>query len=254
MIKSMMTAFSIFSRIPVPHFEWKEEDMRYTLCFLPLIGAVTGLIMYGSLYLIDVLALPLMARVCIVSLIPLIVTGGFHMDGYMDVKDAQNSFGSVEEKLRILKDPHIGAFAVISFAGFSMIWLGSLSVIFDRGLKSYIPLAGVFVLSRCGCAISSLVLKKAKDEGMLNKETLRAGKREILILSIELTAALLVAAICDAYAAAALGTVLLLFFIFYRHKTYTEFGGVTGDTAGYFVCAGELVMIFTLALYSLTGL
>ena len=42
-IKSFFIAFSIYSKIPVPQFAWKEEDMRYTLCFFPWVGAVIGL-------------------------------------------------------------------------------------------------------------------------------------------------------------------------------------------------------------------
>ena len=33
LLKGLIIAFSMYSRIPVPQFEWKEEDMRYTLCF-----------------------------------------------------------------------------------------------------------------------------------------------------------------------------------------------------------------------------
>ena len=43
----------------------------------------------------------------------LLVTGGIHMDGYMDTMDALHSYGNREKKLEILKDSHIGAFAVI---------------------------------------------------------------------------------------------------------------------------------------------
>ena len=30
-IKSVIVSFSMYSKIPMPQFEWKEEDMRYML-------------------------------------------------------------------------------------------------------------------------------------------------------------------------------------------------------------------------------
>ena len=59
----------------------------------------------------------------------LLVTGGIHMDGYMDTMDALHSYGSREKKLEILKDSHIGAFAVImtvphlqTYTAFLLFW------------------------------------------------------------------------------------------------------------------------------------
>ncbi len=248
-IRSMLAAFSLYSRIPVPCFQWTMEGMRYILCFLPLIGAVIGLTEYGCLYLCHVLGLPIIAKVCVLSLVPLITTGGFHVDGYMDVKDALGSYKTKEEKLKIMKDPHIGAFAVIGFGIFSLVWIGALSVICDRdlsGINTALPF--IFVLSRTGAAISSLSLKKAKDEGMLKNETGNSGRGELVITILELI--LCVAALClaDPVIAELLVVTLVIFFIYYRHMVYREFGGVTGDTAGYFVCGSELAMLFMLAV------
>ena len=36
LLKAMAIAFSIYSKIPVPQFEWKEEDMEYMMCFFPV--------------------------------------------------------------------------------------------------------------------------------------------------------------------------------------------------------------------------
>ena len=37
---SFKIAFSMYSKIPMPQSEWSKENMRYVMCFLPLIGAV----------------------------------------------------------------------------------------------------------------------------------------------------------------------------------------------------------------------
>ena len=46
-VKAIIIAFSMYSIIPMPQFEWKDEDMKYILCFFPWVGAVIG----GCVYL-----------------------------------------------------------------------------------------------------------------------------------------------------------------------------------------------------------
>lgn len=41
-VKAMIIAFSMYSQIPMPQFQWKDEDMKYMLCSFPWIGAVIG--------------------------------------------------------------------------------------------------------------------------------------------------------------------------------------------------------------------
>ena len=42
-LKALCIAFSIYSKIPVPIFDWKEKEMKYQLIFFPWVGAVIGL-------------------------------------------------------------------------------------------------------------------------------------------------------------------------------------------------------------------
>ena len=110
-IKSFFIAFSIYSKIPVPQFAWKEEDMRYTLCFFPWVGAVIGLCFLLWNRFAGVYGIPSTARAAVGAVLPLAISGGFHADGFMDTMDALHSYRDRERKLEILKDSHIGAFA-----------------------------------------------------------------------------------------------------------------------------------------------
>ena len=40
-------------------------------------------------------------------------------------------------------------------------------------------------------------------------------------------------------------------FIYYRHMAYKEFGGVTGDLAGYLLCVSELCMTMVAGVIAL---
>ena len=57
-------------------------------------------------------------------MIPIIITGGIHLDGLLDTADALSSYKSMEEKLEILKDSHTGAFAIIVGGAWFILALG----------------------------------------------------------------------------------------------------------------------------------
>ena len=223
-IKSFFIAFSIYSKIPVPQFAWKEEDMRYTLCFFPWVGAV----------------------------LPLAISGGFHADGFMDTMDALHSYRDRERKLEILKDSHIGAFAVICFVMYELIYLGAVSMITEK--EQILVLAAGFFLSRTLSGIGVVSLRCAKTNGMLYQFASEAHRRVVLTalyLQLVLCVGLMLAVSVKtgALACAAAG----LTYAYYRQKSYREFGGITGDLAGYFVTLCEGVMAVLVAVAGLIG-
>ena len=46
LIQACLIAISMYSKIPVPRVEWKEKNMKYAMCFFPVIGVVIGICMY----------------------------------------------------------------------------------------------------------------------------------------------------------------------------------------------------------------
>lgn len=243
-LKSLVIAFSIYSKIPVLQFEWKEEDMRYTLCFFPWIGALIG----GSIYFWSCLCSRLdIGKLCytlIGTAIPLMITGGFHVDGFMDTMDAFHSYQPKEKKLEILKDSHIGAFAVIMIAMYGLIYLGAFSEITDDKLLKIV--CGGFFLSRCLSGISVVSFPSAKKDGMLY---LFASSSQKVIVKWSLCLQSIVC-ICfmlwqSVYAGMIVAAVAFLSFAYYYHRTKKELGGITGDTAGYFVliCEGSMIAV-----------
>ena len=237
----------MYSKIPMPQFEWKDEDMKYMLCFFPWIGAVIG----GCIYLWGMICekyeISLLCYTLIGTAIPLLITGGFHADGFMDTMDAFCSYQLREKKLEILKDSHIGAFAVIELIVYGLLYMAAFSEIQDKNLLQ-IVCAGFF-LSRCLSGISVVSFPSAKKEGLLYSFASKAGKNTVKIvlclqgaLSVlfmlwrSLTGGMIVAA-------AALGV-----FVYYGYRSKKELGGITGDTAGYFVLLCECGMLAAAAV------
>ncbi len=87
--------------------------MRYMMCFFPLIGVVIGVLLQGLGILCTWLSFGDTMRGASFVLLSVLVTGGIHMDGFLDTTDALSSWQPREKKLEILKDSHAGAFAII---------------------------------------------------------------------------------------------------------------------------------------------
>ncbi len=243
-IKAIIILFSMYSKIPMPQFAWKNEDMKYMLCFFPWVGAVIGVCVYLWRIICDRFAVGALCYTVIGTAIPLLVTGGFHVDGFMDTMDAFHSYQPREQKLEILKDSHIGAFAVIMLGIYGLFYLGAFSEIQDKDLLQ-IVCAG-FALARILSGISVVSFPSAKKEGLLY---LFAGsaQKNIVKGSLYLQGALCVAfMLWRSLLAGSMITVAAIgAFVYYYYRCRRELGGITGDTAGYFVllCEGSMMAV-----------
>lgn len=114
LLRSLAMAFSMYSILPAPRVEWKAENMRYAFCFFPLIGVVIGAAEFGWLWLCRLFGVGPGLTAAVATAIPVLLSGGIHLDGFCDTSDALASHAPAERKLEIMKDPHIGAFGVMA--------------------------------------------------------------------------------------------------------------------------------------------
>lgn len=242
--RNLFAAFSFYSRIPVPAKWIGSGKTKYMLAFLPVIGLLIGAGEFLFFLLCDKLALSTPCMILGYSALPLLVTGGFHLDGFFDVEDAVRSYRSREEKLKILKDPHIGAFAVIAFVTYALLWGFALFFILERASRGVLMiLCLLFFIARAACGISSLVFPCAKPDGLLKEETKDCKIGMLVALILQLLAGLAFAVITDWRSAGWIIVMLALFFPYYAFFCRKHFGGITGDCAGFFVTVSELVML-----------
>ena len=61
-LRTIITAFAMFSALPVPQTEWNRENLRFSLCAFPLVGAVIGGACWLFSLICDTLALPVFLR------------------------------------------------------------------------------------------------------------------------------------------------------------------------------------------------
>lgn len=256
MLKSLVVAFSTYSKIPMPHIEWDEKSMKYSMCWFPLVGAVIGLASTGCFYGLSFLAVEPVLQAVILAVLPVLISGGIHMDGFLDTIDARSSYRSMEERLQILKDPHTGAFTIIYGMVYMLLSVGLFSEITEEQIAF---VAVGYVYSRILSGLSVVTFRKAKKDGMLASSARASDKSVKWILLAELIiciAGILAMGITTrspegiGYAlgcvAAGLGS-----FFYYRHMAYKWFGGTTGDLAGYFlqVCEGMILAVLVVVKY-----
>ena len=99
-MKALLMAFSMYSRLPVPDFVWEEEDRKKAMCFFPLIGVLAGAAFFLVCLFMERLGAGPVFKGALLTAVPLLATGGIHMDGFLDTCDARASWGDREKKLR----------------------------------------------------------------------------------------------------------------------------------------------------------
>ena len=249
LVASCIIAFAMYSKIPMPKIDWSEKNMRYVMCFFPLVGVILGVAQKLLFEACRALVLGDLMRSVLLAALPILVTGGIHMDGLMDTMDARGSWGDQEKKLAILKDSHTGAFAILGCCVYLMFWTAAWSEITEEMILSA---AECFVYARILSGLSVTVFQCARNSGLAATFHGAAHKRAVRnTLSVELVlCAAAMLATSPVYGAAMLASGALCF-LWYRWFSYRDFGGITGDLAGYFLTICELVQILSVIVVHL---
>lgn len=100
---SFVIACSMYSRIPMPQVDWTENRMKYAMCFFPLIGVIMGAALWLTALIgenVHTLEEGSLLWAVMGTILPLLITGGIHLDGYLDVTDARSSYGDRRKNWR----------------------------------------------------------------------------------------------------------------------------------------------------------
>lgn len=246
---SFCVAFSLYSVIPMPKTEWSKQTMQYALCFFPFIGVIIGVLELIWLLLAQHLEFETILYGSVSVLIPLLVTGGIHLDGFIDTSDALCSYEDREKRLAILKDPHVGAFGVLYTVALLLLQLGLYCQIFRAPACSTVIVAGyAFARTLGGSAIVSLTC--AKDSGLAHLFAETSDRKTVqIVLLLEGVLCLVWIFIHQPWCGIAVIFVLLVLLPLYRRFCMCIFGGITGDLAGFAITSAETVIL----LLAVTG-
>ena len=242
-MKTYLHAFfmcqSMFCAIPAPQV-WDEKARDKMLLFLPVVGLELGLIWWALAYVCRML--PELMAALVLSMYPYLATGFLHLDGFMDVTDAVRSYRSLDRRREILKDSHVGSFAVIGV----VILLLSQFVCFAsmKGTADCRVLLFIPAVSRCCSSLAVTVLKPMSTSQYAAQEK---SKSHVVVLLVMLSFFLLGGfLLCGKTAMALLG--VLIGYAFALRRGYKSLEGMNGDIAGYALSIGELCGVAVVAL------
>jgi len=246
LINGFIMALSMFTILPVPYKAWKDDAVRHMMKLYPLVGMVVGLINYIVFRLTEYFNLSIILISAITMVIPFVITGMLHLDGFMDVSDALLSRRDKQEKVRILKDPNTGAFSVISLGILFIIDFAATYTLVEN--KSNI--IGIIIIPIISRSLMGLMLlkKEAMKESSLGSYFKKGtGKVDILILYIFLIISSgLFMLLGIKFILVPLAMIIIA--ILSVEKSIRELGGMSGDIAGYGLVLSEVLGILILSI------
>jgi len=239
-VKAFFMCLGMFSSIPCPYRPWDEDARDMMTACLPLVGAVIGLIWWVASSIAK-LFVPEPLCAAVIATIPFLLTGFMHLDGFMDTSDAILSWRPLEDRLRILKDSHAGAFAVVNLCVLMMFMYAAAQSVTGKDLRALVLIP---VISRCGSALCVTTIRPlghSEYRGHAGNTAQRIAIFTVWLLSLFTGFVWL----------GRTGFVLIIETLAYAAAMYSVvriLKGVSGDLAGYSLSISELCALIALAI------
>lgn len=238
-----LLALQFLSRLPVPvKCPWNADTSRWAVRCYPLVGLLLGgIVALAGLLLQATLPTPMLALLLLSVWVAL--SGGLHLDGWMDVADAVGSNAPLEKRWAIMKDPHVGSFGILALV-FLLLWKGALLLaLLDAGIGlAWLPL--VVALARLGAVALLVLAPAARPAGLAWAWKQYLGKHDLLWSLVPLTIGFLLWPGWPWLLVA-----LAPFLIGYGLWARRAFNGINGDIVGAAIEGGELWLLLNVWLW-----
>ena len=214
-----------------------EAQMGPARAYFPLVGLALGGILAGiDLVLGQALPPLVMSALLVVAL--LVLTRAIHTEGFLDSCDGL--FGGYDRarRLEILRDPHVGAFAVIGGASLLLLKWSLIAGVPDEARTALLVLFPC--LSRFGMLAAMGAFPYARQQGL--GTAFEGGLRRWQMAFGFATAATAGALLSGLAGLVLLGAVVVTALAIGRWVTGL-LGGMTGDTYGAVNEVGEVVVL-----------
>lgn len=223
-MKTLWLALSFLTALPVPTALATDEEMGRTVALFPLVGLLIGLVNTAVFVAATKLWSPQVAAWLLLAANALL-TGGLHLDGWVDTFDALGSRKSRNEMLAIMKDSRIGAIGAMALVLLIGLKCSVLTLCAEHlRILVMMPLVG-----RIAMAVATQLFPYGRERGLgkaLTAPLRLSGWLCIIVLGLLPLALLLglggIVALVASLALAMLWAVYLT----------KRFGGLTGDCFG----------------------
>ncbi len=240
-MKQILNAFyfeiSYFSIIPVfvKNMEIKEETYKYTIFFLPLIGAILASIVIALNLFLNEFFNPLYSSF-VVAVIYLFLYGFLHTEAICDVVDAWFASYSGKDPYKIMKESTIGAIGALYAFSFVLLKVGIITYVLYE--KQYMLFLIVCIFSRLNLIYLLEYFKFSKDSFL----SLAFANGSVFTLKI-LSLIYLIFAFIVGSNVLLLFILSLLSFYFILKVLDKKFGFVNGDCLGFTLEHTELILL-----------
>lgn len=243
-IYGFLLAVQFLTRIPVLlHCPWDKQTSRWALRYYPFVGILIGMITVFVFFIVEAHLSVIMMTLLLVTLW-VGLTGGLHLDGWMDVADAVGSNAPLEKKWEIMKDPHVGSFGILALL-FLLVWKTTfIYSLLNIGYILIFSIVLIIALSRLCAVILLVFLPTAKKEGL-------AAIWKKNITRVDLIYAVVPIIIAFIYFDQFLFLIptYFIFIFFYGLWVMRTFQGINGDLLGTAIEGGELWGLMIVWIY-----
>lgn len=246
-LSSLLASVSMYTRLPA----WRlmtldKESYEKAILWLPLVGLITGGAMAGAFYLCHhLLNLPLTSAIICALATRLYLTSAFHEDGLGDFFDGFGGGRDKEAILRIMKDSHIGSYAVI---GYIIYYALSISLLSSLPATLIPPILLICdVTGKCLGTLQTGLLPYARQEEQSKIQLVYRPKGIFITHSIYLISIVCLPQICKQPWAILLLLPIATSLAFMLY-IYRKIGGYTGDTCGAGILLAELALLIACSL------
>lgn len=238
---AFVTAVRFLTRIPLPGAH--TESIGSATVFFPVVGALIGLLLAGVHREAERLWQNPMVSSVLVVVALVIVTGGLHLDGLMDVCDGVFGARTREQALTIMKDSRVGAFGALGAMCVLLLKLGFL-----MSLPPTLVLPALIVMPAAGrwaCVYALYQFPYAREAGTGGAFKDQVKASHLLWATFF---AVLVAGILFRWQALPLTQLVWVATWFAGLGLSRKLGGLTGDCYGAICEATEVLALAALPL------
>ncbi|MBM7623596.1 adenosylcobinamide-GDP ribazoletransferase [Sporohalobacter salinus] len=245
LIIRLITALQFLTRIPIrANVRFTSRRLGKSMVFYPMIGSLIGGILVGLNTVFGVVWSNLVVKALILVIL-IMITGGLHLDGYIDTIDGIFSGRSKQRMLDIMRDSRVGAHGVTG-----LISLLLLKFAFLTEITTQIELEALVLmptLSRWAIVYAAAFYPYAREEeeGLGAAGAKFVETKELSIAS--LWTAILAGLLLGVYGLVAFVLVWIMTVIIIRVIT-KRIDGLTGDSYG---AINELIEVFSLLVLTL---
>ena len=244
-MNSFLVGLQFLTRIRiVRQTVWTAEDFGRSTRFFPLVGLVLGICYaLAAWILVSVLGMRALTA-ALLLILPLLLTGGLHADGFMDTADGVFSGRERERKLEIMKDSRVGSFGVVAFV---LLMFLQFALLLDMSPPLLVPVFFIMpIIGRMAMVLAVSCFPYARADGMGKTFADMADRRTVAIAAVT-TSVLVIPIGLLATLALVIGIVFSL--LFCRWMT-AILGGVTGDVYGAATVLTETIVLVVFSLAS----